>query len=483
MSYMFGFCFGLYSLKVNGWDTGNVTNMSYMFTSCYGLYSLDVSGWSTANVTDMSDMFYDCEQLKSLDLSDWDTSKVTSMSSMFLNCFSLTSINMCDKNAVNVISMNKMFSGCKSLTSLDLSGWNTENVTDMSSMFNGCSSLTSLDLSGWSTDNVTDMSSMFNGCKELTTIYVWNGWNTENVQYSTDMFSSCTKLVGGSGTKYDFMYKDATYARIDCPPSNPGYFSSYVIEYNISIAGTKVSTLNMGDVLGNGIFSYSPSTNTLTIIGSYTITSGWDDIIYSNIEGLTIDVTQDAVLENKGSGNVIMLVKSTTIKGEGKLTLKSPDVTGIYLSGGAPVTIENMNMDIEAYWGIAGPTNGLTREKITIKSSNITITTSTSTALNPTDAAAISDLPGGIVLEDCSIIYPANATIQNKGVYLGNSNTLAKDVTIKAKVNIATDVNPIENGEWIIEKSMPLYNLQGQRVTHPVKGGIYIQNGKKRIIK
>ena len=48
---------------------------------------------------------------------------------------------------------------------------------------------------------------------------------------------------------------------------------------------------------------------------------------------------------------------------------------------------------------------------------------------------------------------------------------------------IATGVNPIENGEWKIEKSMPLYNLQGQRVTHPVKGGIYIQNGKKRIIK
>ncbi|MBR5038495.1 MAG: DUF3244 domain-containing protein, partial [Prevotella sp.] len=34
-----------------------------------------------------------------------------------------------------------------------------------------------------------------------------------------------------------------------------------------------------------------------------------------------------------------------------------------------------------------------------------------------------------------------------------------------------------------IEELKSIYNLQGQRVTTPVKGGIYIQNGKKLIIK
>ena len=34
-------------------------------------------------------------------------------------------------------------------------------------------------------------------------------------------------------------------------------------------------------------------------------------------------------------------------------------------------------------------------------------------------------------------------------------------------------INPVE------ESSAPLYNLQGQRVSQPVKGQIYIQGGKK----
>ena len=44
---------------------------------------------------------------------------------------------------------------------------------------------------------------------------------------------------------------------------------------------------------------------------------------------------------------------------------------------------------------------------------------------------------------------------------------------------ITTGLEAIDNGELTIDSSLPLYNLHGQRVSHPVKGQIYIQNGRK----
>ena len=101
-----------------------------------------------------------------------------------------------------------------------------DNVRDMSFMFYCCSSLTSLDVSGFKTDNVTDMRYMFYGCSKLSTIYAGDKWSTKNVQEGGGMFNWCEKLVGGSGTLYDFNHIDYTYAHIDGGASNPGYLTS-----------------------------------------------------------------------------------------------------------------------------------------------------------------------------------------------------------------------------------------------------------------
>ena len=47
--------------------------------------------------------------------------------------------------------------------------------------------------------------------------------------------------------------------------------------------------------------------------------------------------------------------------------------------------------------------------------------------------------------------------------------------------HIATSIDLVQ--KQYDSKNQYLYNLQGQRITRPVKGGIYIQNGQKRIIK
>ena len=225
---MFYNCAALTSLNVTHFDTSNVTNMMYMFYYCQALTSLDVSHFNTGNVMYTSHMFDHCQALTSLDVTHFDTSNVTDMVAMFNNCQALTSLDLSHFDTSNVTKMSDMFINCAALTSLDVSHFNTSNVTDMSYMFNYCQALTSLDLSHFDTSNVTKMSYMFQECRALTTIYASANFVVTQVTSSANMFRyMSTNLVGGAGTVWSSSNpRDKTYARIDNPPSAPGYFTA-----------------------------------------------------------------------------------------------------------------------------------------------------------------------------------------------------------------------------------------------------------------
>ena len=198
-----------------------ITSMSYMFYKSQATI-LDLSNFDTSKVTNMSYMFYN-SQATTLDLSNFNTSKVTDMSYMFSGS-QATTLDLSNFDTSNVIDMDSMFYNSKA-TTLDLSNFDTSKVTNMSSMFWN-SKATTLDLSNFNTSKVTTMSNMFNKATNLKTIYVSNKFNTDKVTDSTSMFSGCTKLIGGTGTKYDANHVDKTYARIDGGTSNPGYFTA-----------------------------------------------------------------------------------------------------------------------------------------------------------------------------------------------------------------------------------------------------------------
>lgn len=94
---------------------------------------------------------------------------ITSTEYWFFGCSNLeTFIGLEYLNTSNVTNMASMFDGCYSLTSLDLSSFNTTSVTDMKMMFYGCTNLTTIYVrSGWSTANVTESSYMFEGCDRI----------------------------------------------------------------------------------------------------------------------------------------------------------------------------------------------------------------------------------------------------------------------------------------------------------------------------
>ena len=223
MAAMFRGCSDLTDLDFSHFNTANVKNMSELFHT--GPKSLDLRSFDTRNVTDMSAMFY-YSSVTSLDLSSFDTRNVENMNGMFIQCSSLSTLDLSNFETENVKNMASMFYRCTGLTSLNVSNFNTANVTTMKDMFKGCSHLTALDLGSFNTGNVKDMSEMFWDCGRLKTIFV-SEWNTSALEEGKDklMFEFSTSLVGGQGTKYSASYTDATYARIDNLPDNPGYFT------------------------------------------------------------------------------------------------------------------------------------------------------------------------------------------------------------------------------------------------------------------
>ena len=538
MQIMFLGCVALETLNLESFNTSSATSMAMMFSGCRMLRTIYVGdGWSVTNASSFA-MFADCVNLTGGEGTTYDAAHqaadyahidglngkpgyLTAPQPEAYAVYNRSSDNVSTltfyydnlRNTIQRIGIKKYdlnegfytpgwisderfiekvvfdesfkdarptstycwFMGLKSLDTFV--GWrnlNTSEVTNMNQMFMECSSLTSVDLSAFDTKKVQTMNSMFDGCTKLKTITVGANWNTANVTTSSYMFSGCTSIVGGAGTTYNINKVDKEYARIDGGTSNPGYLTA--LTYNLKLAGVRVTAANQNNVLGNGIFTYVPSSKTLKVKGSYS--SSLDvPLIESSIDGLIIDVMQDAVLEASSThGNQVFWLKdgTTTMKGKGKLTLKSLYETGIYLTNSASVVIDNMNMVIDAYWGIAGPPSGQKQEKLTIKSSNIVITTGSSTS---NDLAAICDLRGGIVLQGCSITSPNGYNISNGSVY--NNGNLAREVTITVDGGISTNIDAIDNGQLTIDKSLPLYNLNGQRVSHPVKGQIYIQNGRK----
>ncbi len=461
---------------LNYLNTSEVTNMSEMFYNCKKLTYIPLSGFNTSKVESMASMFNSCESLTSIDGGYLFTGNVKYMDYMFYNCKALTDLDINGFDTKNVTSMDNMFGWCESLQRLDLSNFNTSKVTIMYEMFTHCSMLEELNLESFDTSNVTNMDDMFSYCPLLTTIYVGEKWNVGKVVDYYNMFYNCNSIKGEKGTTYDANHVGKDYAHIDGGSSNPGYLSNVSCLYDMSIANTKVTKENCYNILGNGIFSYSPSTKTLTVKGNYKYNNN-TPFIDSKINGLIIDVPYDAELEGTYENKPLIELRngSTTIKGNGKLTLKTKE-TAIYPINGASVTIENMDMDIDALWGIAGPRSSMYQEKLTIKSSNVTIVTSSYV----NDPSAICDLKGGIILEGCSITYPSNATIKDDGVYIGNN--MVKDLTITAGSGIATGVELQDKGQRskVKGQSEEWYTIDGQKLSGvPAKKGIYIHNGKK----
>ena len=473
-------------------DTSEATNMSLMFYWCRNLSTLDVSGFDTKKVNDMCYMFQQCHNLTTLDVSKFDTGNVTNMQYMFFACSGLTDLDVSGFDTGNVTSMGSMFWNCSGLTALDVSGFDTGNVTNMGDMFSDCSSLITLDFSLFDTENVTSMGGMFDGCENLVSIFIGDGWNTDNVEESGNMFNGCESIVGEDGTTYDSSVTDKTKAHAD----DGGYMRKKTMQeltlyddgdntdiiaaatpgilYQVTIEGRSI----YADECWNTIclpFNVSLNTGALTGFRARTLKS-------AAIEGNTLTLT---------FGNEVARLKAGT-----PYIIKATERYFEYLEDG--FDWDNFDWSYDPYEEVKNPR--FKALSFTTTPSELTFADGAVSFIgnfNPVDLA--KDDKTILFIGKANTLYYPNAEMTigsfrayfklNNGYTVGepdsNINSIVLNFGDNATGIIDTDLKSSSQESGIFNPLHRVwFTLDGRRLNgRPTNKGIYINNGRKVVIK
>ncbi len=533
MNAMFYNCSSLQTIFVDdGWTTAAVTKSNFMFTNCTSLVGGKGTTWSSSNPTDKTyaridgrpsnpgyftekpietyayftsenrtlTFYYDNKRSSRMitgttyDLNtgsndpDWYTdgnkSKVaqvvfdpsfadarpTTTYWWFNGMTNLETIEgMNYLNTSEVIDMTYMFGNCEDLTSLDLSSFNTSKVISMYGMFVNCYRLTSLNLSSFNTASVINMVLMFSSCWSLRTIYVGSGWSTTAATGSNYMFDYCNSLVGGQGTSYDENYVDGSYAHIDGGTSNPGYFTA---------AGTEPYAC------------YTPGNTTLTFY-------------YDNLRGSRGGTTYDLNLNN----NYPRWTSDGTYENVTKVVFDSS------FAGARPTTTYAWFYGMENLTNITGMSY-LNTSKVTNMNQLFYYCSSLkSLDISHFNTSEVTDMGYMFMLcNNLQTIYVGDGW--NMAKVTQSTNMFSNCTSLKgSKGTTYNDSNPkdksyahidgeggpgyftarttgiatrIENGqrESVKGQSEEWFTIDGQKLNGmPAKKGVYIQNGKKTVVK
>lgn len=153
----------LKNIKMQGFDTSEITDMSYMFMSS-GVETLDLSGMDNSKVKSMYAMFDSAEKLSKVNLKNFYTPEVTDMGFMFYNT-DVSDLDFTSFDTSNVDNLEGMFDDTPKLSSLDLTSFNTSKVTTMEYMFLGAG-VEQLDISSFTIGNINTFN-MFQGASKL----------------------------------------------------------------------------------------------------------------------------------------------------------------------------------------------------------------------------------------------------------------------------------------------------------------------------
>ena len=150
----------------------------------------------------------------------------TSTFRWFSAMHNVVTIDLTGLDTSGTTTFERMFTQCNRLKNVNTEVLDTSSVTSMMMTFFRCDAVETLDLSTWDTSRVTNTNQMFRTSGLLETIYASAAFVTTAVTNNNNMFTDCTSLIGGAGTTYDSTKVKTEYARIDNPPTAPGYFTA-----------------------------------------------------------------------------------------------------------------------------------------------------------------------------------------------------------------------------------------------------------------
>ncbi len=238
---------------------------------------------------------------------------------------------------VNSIGPNA-FQAASSLTSVALPLATIDSIGAFA--FNDCVGLTSFTLPA----SITKIGERaFYYCDNLQHLYLHSknpaSYNPGNMAFSKIHYGShvCTLHVPtGCTAAYA---ADATFSVF----TQVAEFNAPTL-YNLYVAGTRVTSENASDILGDGVASYDASSNTLTISGNITAPDDNTPCIDNSIHNLTINVASAATLT--AYEKTIKIQGITTIIGSAKLTVNEtkPIINGTEELPAIYAVVNNLNI-------------------------------------------------------------------------------------------------------------------------------------------
>ena len=244
-------------------------------------------------------------------------------------------------------------------------------------------------------------------------------------------------------------------------------------EYDLLICGTQVTSANCKDlsvIAGvSGTVKYDPNTKILTLKKATLNAEENMNCIWSEIDGLTIEVSGTNEL-NAIESSVIVVFKPITITGGDTLNTKSRDGCGIFVSESeTDLTINNCIVSAKGKYGITGEYNS--NGKLLISNATVTAEGEKGSICN---FASLS-------LEYCNITQPVGAEFdESKKAVVLNGEKVTSEIVITRNstgINTPTIDNAAQQG---------IYTISGVKFNGEVEDlpkGIYIINGKKVVKK
>ena len=193
-----------------------------------------------------------------------------------------------------------------------------------------------------------------------------------------------------------------------------------VTKYDLKICGTQVTSGNCGDLSVidgvEGTVKYDPNTKTLTLKDAKL--NAWDNCIWSEVDGLTIEVSGTNEVNATNGSAIYFYSAPATITGGGTLNVNCQTNCGIYAYE-TNLTIKDCIVNAKGKYGIAGR-NG-SNEKLLIKNATVRA---------EGEQGSICDFKE-ITLEDCAITQPAGAVVDNsQGAVVLNGEKVTSEVKI-----------------------------------------------------
>ena len=179
-------------MKVNLFDTTNVSDFSYTFNACHQLS--EVPTFNTSNVTSFFNAFNSCRSLRNFPAIN--TSKSTNFTNMFNDCWLLENIYPLSMDKAGDI--NYMFSNCHNITSITFSNSSTQPTsTQPYYTFQNCHKLKTFSMDGGTFSS--NGTGAFVSCHNLTKL----GTFSVTCSYTTSMFSNCYSLKNIKHIKFN----------------------------------------------------------------------------------------------------------------------------------------------------------------------------------------------------------------------------------------------------------------------------------------